>query len=67
VSALAAMLTITVQLPAIHWFYYYIVWFMPFVLVALLATPRLRTPEREPELADVVSAGKVSEEILVPV
>jgi hypothetical protein len=67
VSALAAMLTITVQLPAIHWFYYYIVWFMPFVLVALLATPRLRTPEREPELADAVPAGKVSEEILVPV
>jgi hypothetical protein len=37
VCALAAAITIALQLPAIHWFYYYIVWFMPFVLVALLA------------------------------
>jgi hypothetical protein len=37
ISALAAMLTIAVQLPAIHWFYYYIVWFIPFLLVAMLA------------------------------
>jgi hypothetical protein len=36
VSALAAAVTIAVQLPAVHWFYYYIIWFMPFVLVALL-------------------------------
>ncbi|HEY5318709.1 MAG TPA: glycosyltransferase 87 family protein, partial [Solirubrobacteraceae bacterium] len=37
VCALAAAITIAVQLPAVHWFYYFIVWFMPFVLVALLA------------------------------
>jgi hypothetical protein len=37
VAALGAALTIAVQLPAVHWFYYYIVWFAPFVLVALLA------------------------------
>jgi hypothetical protein len=36
VCALAAAVTIAVQLPAEHWFYYYIVWFMPFVAVALL-------------------------------
>jgi hypothetical protein len=35
--ALAGAVTIAVQLPAVHWFYYFIVWFMPFVLVALLA------------------------------
>jgi len=37
VCALAGAITIAVQLPAVHWFYYFIVWFMPFVLVALLA------------------------------
>jgi hypothetical protein len=36
VCALAGAVTIAVQLPAEHWFYYYIVWFIPFVLVALL-------------------------------
>ena len=35
--ALAGAITIAVQLPAGHWFYYYIVWFVPFVIVALLA------------------------------
>ncbi len=37
IAALAAAVTIAVQLPALHWFYYYIAWFLPFVLVALLA------------------------------
>jgi hypothetical protein len=40
VSALAAAVTVAVQLPAVHWFYYYIVWFMPFLLVALLGDHR---------------------------
>jgi hypothetical protein len=35
ICALAAAVTIAVQLPAVHWFYYYVIWFMPFVLVAL--------------------------------
>jgi Glycosyltransferase family 87 len=39
ICALAAAVTIAIQLPAIHWFYYYIMWFMPFVLVATLALP----------------------------
>lgn len=38
VSALAAALTIAVQLPALHWFYLYIVWFLPLVLIAVLAS-----------------------------
>jgi hypothetical protein len=67
VSALAAMLTIAVQLPAIHWFYYYIVWFMPFVLVALLASPHPGAPEPERDLADVATATEAPENILVPV
>jgi hypothetical protein len=36
VSALAAALIIAVQLPALHWFYFYIVWFMPLVLLAVV-------------------------------
>jgi hypothetical protein len=37
VAALAAAVTIAVQLTAEHWFYFYVVWFLPFVLVALFA------------------------------
>jgi hypothetical protein len=36
VCALAGAVTIAVQVPAVHWFYYFIVWFMPFALVAFL-------------------------------
>ena len=34
-AGLAAAVLIAVQLTATHWFYLYIVWFLPFVLVAL--------------------------------
>jgi hypothetical protein len=51
VAALAAAVTIAVQLPALHWFYYYIAWFLPFVLVALLATDR---PAAAPTESDAV-------------
>ncbi len=34
VAALAAAVTIAVQLTAGHWFYFYVVWFLPFALVA---------------------------------
>jgi hypothetical protein len=37
VAALGAAVLIAVQLTATHWFYLYIVWFTPFVLVALFA------------------------------
>jgi Glycosyltransferase family 87 len=36
VAALAAAVIIAVQLPALHWFYLYIVWFLPLVLIAVL-------------------------------
>ncbi|MBV8431962.1 MAG: DUF2029 domain-containing protein, partial [Solirubrobacterales bacterium] len=39
VCALAAAVTLAIQLPATHWYYYYIVWFLPFALVAFLARP----------------------------
>ncbi|MDX6581944.1 MAG: hypothetical protein QOI10_1128 [Solirubrobacterales bacterium] len=38
VAALAAAVTIAVQLTASHWFYFYVVWFLPFALVASFAS-----------------------------
>jgi hypothetical protein len=40
VAALAAAVTIAVQLTASHWFYFYVVWFLPFVLAASFASQR---------------------------
>lgn len=40
VAALAAAVTIAIQLPAGHWFYFYLIWFMPLVLFALFAEHR---------------------------
>jgi Glycosyltransferase family 87 len=54
VCALAAAVTIAVQLPAVHWFYYYIVWFVPFVLVALLVPSA-------PDSATAVTRGDAEE------
>jgi hypothetical protein len=50
VAALAAAVLIALQLAAVHWFYLYIPWFAPLVLVALLARPPLGEPgiDREP-------------------
>jgi hypothetical protein len=36
VAALGAAVLIALQLPVTHWFYLYVVWFVPFVLVAVL-------------------------------
>jgi Glycosyltransferase family 87 len=49
-AALGAAVLIAVQLVATHWFYLYIVWFVPFVFVALFAAHgrTLREHEREP-------------------
>ena len=46
VAALGAAVMIAVQLTAEHWFYLYIVWFLPMVLVALAfeGGARLRSP-----------------------
>jgi hypothetical protein len=47
VCALAGAVTIAVQLPAQHWFYYYVMWFVPFALVAFLVPPSV--PARSEE------------------
>ena len=43
-AGLAGAVVIALQLGVTHWFYLYIVWFLPFVLVALLG--RYEEPER---------------------
>ena len=45
VAALGAAVLIAVQLVVSHWFYLYVVWFLPFVLVALFAPIALRGRE----------------------
>ncbi len=44
VAALAAAVTVAIQLGATHWFYFYVVWFLPFVLVASFAGQRSVVP-----------------------
>ncbi len=44
IAALAVAVTIAVQLTASHWFYFYVVWFLPFALVASFASQREVTP-----------------------
>ena len=39
-AALGAAVLIALQLAATHWFYLYVVWFVPFVLVAIFAAQR---------------------------
>ena len=41
-AALGAAVLIALQLAATHWFYLYVVWFLPFVLVACLGAYRMR-------------------------
>jgi hypothetical protein len=44
VAALGAAVLIALQLPVTHWFYLYVVWFLPFVLVASFGAIRPRAP-----------------------
>jgi hypothetical protein len=44
-AALGAAVLIAIQLVATHWFYLYVVWFVPFVLVAMFAGYRSAAPE----------------------
>jgi hypothetical protein len=49
-AALGAVVLIALQVTATHWFYLYIVWFLPFVLVACLGAYRMRAdPVADPE------------------
>ena len=45
IAALGAAILIAVELTATHWFYLYVVWFVPFVLVALFAAHDRTLPE----------------------
>jgi hypothetical protein len=45
VAALAAAVTVAVQLGAAHWFYFYVVWFLPAYLVACFMVPRRVTAD----------------------
>jgi hypothetical protein len=57
VAALGAAVLIAVQLGVTHWFYLYIVWFFPLVMVALLG----RYPEpAEPAPAEAIAAERPS-------
>ena len=47
ICALAAAVTLAIQLPSTHWFYYYAVWFLPYVFVAALA-PAAPVPAADP-------------------
>ena len=48
-AALGAAVLLLVQLATTHWFYLYVVWFLPFVLVA--AFTAYREPDEEPPAA----------------
>jgi hypothetical protein len=66
VAALGAAVIIAIQLPALHWFYLYIVWFLPLILIAVLGgdtaavdepAPLDRSVEVEPGDPEPVLAG----------
>ena len=62
VAALGAAVLLATQLIAIHWFYLYIVWFTPFLLVALFGEySTTRNRGREP-VAAVVAPGVHAQE-----
>jgi Glycosyltransferase family 87 len=48
VATLGAAVLIALQLTVTHWFYLYIVWFLPLLLLALLARPGVRAPGAAP-------------------
>jgi hypothetical protein len=48
VAALAGAVTLAVQLGGGHWFFFYVVWFVPLVLVALFTAHAPRPPEPVP-------------------
>ena len=60
VAALTAAVLIGFQLTLTHWFYLYIPWFFPFVVVAVLA-PR---PARKPVAAEVEQRDRPSRELV---
>lgn len=64
VAALAAAVLIALQLGVTHWFYLYIAWFFPLVMLALLG--RLGDPAAAtPDGADSAEAGRGGQEHLL--
>jgi hypothetical protein len=57
VAALASAVTIAVQLPALHWFYLYIVWFLPLVLIAVLGADGTPAAGEAVEAADTAGVA----------
>lgn len=65
VAALAAVLVIAIELCVSYWYYTYIVWFAPLVLVALFA--QYLTGRDEPQVADLPEGVEsISEPVAVP-
>jgi hypothetical protein len=62
VAALGAAVIIALQLAAMHWFYFYLVWFAPFLLAALFGAHRSPGP---PEVEPAVE-GRAEESRLQP-
>jgi hypothetical protein len=56
IAALACAVTIAVQLTANHWFYFYVVWFLPFALVASFASQREVSPRSGSRAARVAAS-----------
>jgi hypothetical protein len=48
VAALGAAVLIALQLAVTHWFYLYVVWFVPFALVVMFGAYREQVPEATP-------------------
>jgi Protein of unknown function (DUF2029). len=62
VAALGAAVMIGMQLTVDHWFYLYIPWFLPFLLIALLATGTVPLRgDRDEDLVDPASEPVVSD------
>ena len=68
VAALGAAALIALQLALEHWFYLYLVWFLPLALVALLSGRRIDSIDSAPEepgavrMTTAISHGSMSEE-----
>ncbi len=62
IAALGAAVVIAMQLTVDHWFYLYIPWFLPFLLIALLATGTVPlAADGEEDLVDPASAPVVGD------
>ena len=61
VAALGAAVLIGMELTVDHWFYLYIPWFLPFLLVAMLASGVVALGDREEDLVDPASEPVVAD------